>query len=295
MIDALICIALFVLLGSARPVSLAARHAFELNGIKTLFVFGDSYSTKYLDLNSLSYPDPSQVSSTNGFNWVDYFTKEQNLTVWDIAYNSAPISDELVHQNASVIDVTRQVTHLFPKYFLKDGKTWQSENTLYAVFVGINDLGLEVSGDQKVPLTRLIEYYRNLVVYLHEHHARNFIFINVPPIEKSPKWKSGAGDKMPNLVREYNQLLKTMVLGLQNQRNGFFYYVDAWAIFNDLLSFPRFYGFKNVTGFCPDVAHPQQHGCDPINDYFWLNDLHPTTHVHKVFADQLRNELNGLS
>jgi hypothetical protein len=85
-------------LGAAVPLIQRKSTAFDLEKMSTLFSFGDSYTTEYLDLPTMSYPDHDQVSSTNGANWVYYLTQAQDLTNWDLAYNSAPIQNELVNQ-----------------------------------------------------------------------------------------------------------------------------------------------------------------------------------------------------
>ncbi|ORX43993.1 hypothetical protein DM01DRAFT_1340549 [Hesseltinella vesiculosa] len=258
-----------------------------------MFVFGDSYSTKYLDVHTMKYADPDQMSSTNGLNWVDYFTQQTRLEAWDLAYNSAPVSNALVHQHTSVTDVSQQITQLYAQYFL-DNKNRSSDETFYVIWVGINDLGLMESNDLDMPLTHIMERYKDLVDYLLEHHARHFIFINVPPIEVSPKWKPNAAKKMSDLVHEYNLLLDMMVHQLQHEKDGFFHYVDAWALFDKMLKSPDAYDFTNTTSYCPDWRRSQEHGCGPVEGYFWLNDLHPTTHVHKIFAQQLALELGSL-
>jgi hypothetical protein len=85
-------------LAAAVPLIQRKSTAFDLEKMTTLFSFGDSYTTEYLDLPTMSYPDHDKTSSTNGANWVYYLTQAENLTNWDLAYNSAPIQNELVNQ-----------------------------------------------------------------------------------------------------------------------------------------------------------------------------------------------------
>ncbi|KAI8096485.1 GDSL lipase/esterase [Halteromyces radiatus] len=268
------------------------KQSFDLENIKTHFAFGDSYTTNYLDLPTMSYPDYNNVSSTNGRNWVNYFTQTLHLTKWDLAYNSAPVQNTLVNQDPNVIDVNKQIIQLFPEYFLQNDATWSKESTLYSIWVGINDVGLLLNN----PITSLdviIHRYRQLIDSLYDNNARNLVLINVPPIDKSPKWAPPkTASKMRALVKEFNEKIEQMVNDVVDQyHDGHFYLIDAWSIFTRILDNPNEYGFGNVTGYCPDWRQPEEHDCQPIAEYFWLNDLHPTTKVHAHFAQALLDTL----
>ncbi|CAO3598168.1 unnamed protein product [Absidia cylindrospora] len=262
--------------------------SFHLKKVDTLFSFGDSYTTEYLDLPTMTYPDFNNVSSTNGANWIHYFTEAEHLKNWDLAYNSAPIENSLVHQNSN-----RQITELFPQYFLQNDTTYCKDKTLYSIWVGINDIGLLVN-NQTTSLTSLMHRYRQLISYLYHHDARNIVLINIPPIDKSPKWAPhDTATRIHDLVEEYNRKLYKMAKSIAKQhRHARIFFIDAWSIFNHMLNHPDMYGFRNVTGYCPDWRHPEEHGCLPIENYFWLNDLHPTTKVHFHFASQVRRFLS---
>ncbi|KAI8339562.1 GDSL lipase/esterase [Chlamydoabsidia padenii] len=268
--------------------------SFDLEGITRLFSFGDSYTTEYLDLPTMTYPNHDNVSSTNGANWVYYFTQEEDLTNWDLAYNSAPIENTLVNQNSNVIDLNQQITQLFPKYFLQNNTHYSKDETLYSIWVGINDVGLLLTNTNKTSsLDVLMRRYRQLISFLYNHEARNIILINVPPIDRSPKWAATeeTASTMHRLVKDYNQKLLKMARSLSKKKHLRLFFIDAWSIFTRMMDHPHQYGFKNVTGYCPDWRHPDQHGCLPIKDYFWINDLHATSKVHYHFAKAVKHFL----
>ncbi|KAI8336241.1 GDSL lipase/esterase [Chlamydoabsidia padenii] len=246
---------------------------------QTLFSFGDSYTTQYLDLPSKTYPSYNDVSSTNGPNWVHYLTKAENWTDWDLAYNSAPIQNDLVHQ---------QITELFPRYFLKEN-TWSQDKTLYGIWVGINDVGL-VLRNSTLSIAPLMDRYLELITFLYKHNARNFLLINIPTIERSPKWSSNKKtmSRVHDLVKEFNQKLFEMAQTVSKFDNVQVFHVDAWSIFTRVLDNPGQSGFKNVTGYCPNWHNPEKNGCLPIDDYFWLNEIHATSKVHSLFANEIR-------
>ncbi|KAI9301163.1 GDSL lipase/esterase [Cunninghamella echinulata] len=260
--------------------------------MKTFFSFGDSYTTHYLNLDTLTYPDPNEVSSTNGYNWVNYFTKNNNLTSWDLAYNSAPIENDLVHQDPKVIDLNQQITEIFPNYFLKNQK-WASDETLYGMWIGINDIGLMATRNDTASLYELMNKYQELIAYLYKNNARNFIVINIPPIEHSPKWSNEKTfDDIRKLVKGFNQKLSVLVRFLRVVKGYNIKLIDSYEILTDVIDHPAKYNIKDVKNTCPDWKHPEEHGCLPINEYFWFNNVHLTSRVHEIIADKIKAELS---
>ncbi|CAO3607048.1 unnamed protein product [Cunninghamella blakesleeana] len=263
----------------------------QLSNMKTFFSFGDSYTTQYLNLDTLTYPDPNELSSTNGKNWVHYFTSNNKLVNWDIAYNSAPIENSLVKQDPKVTDLNKQITELFPRYFLNNNKTWASNETLYGIWVGINDIGLLATRNDTANMNQLMAKYKDLINELYKKEARHFVLINVPPIEKSPKWSKEAPTQIKNLVTEFNEGLKALV-GCLKLLEGYksVTLIDSYSILNDVINHPSNYGIKDVENTCPDWKNPEKYNCHPINEYFWLNNLHLTSRVHEILADKITEQ-----
>lgn len=71
--------------------------SFDYDGINTLISFGDSYTTRFLDMDSLTYACRN-CTSANGPNWVIYLSEATKWVSWDFAYNSAPVNNSLVGQ-----------------------------------------------------------------------------------------------------------------------------------------------------------------------------------------------------
>ncbi|CAO3598313.1 unnamed protein product [Absidia cylindrospora] len=274
------------LLGSQPP-------SFDLTKMETLFSFGDSYTTEYLDLRTMKYPSSDDVSSTNGANWVHYFTETSKLKDWNLASNSAPIQNDLVNQTSSVVDIDQQITKLFVKYFVKnETQSHSPEKTLYDIWVGINDLGQLFANKTTTPLDTLVKRYKELIYSLNGNGAKYIAVINVPPIDRSPKWAAeDTVSKMKSMVESFNQKVYDMTKELAEDKSLRVFYVDAWTIFNEMLDNPTNYGFKNVTGYCPNWRKPEENDCLPIDNYFWLNNLHPTTKVHAQFAKEMKTYL----
>ena len=69
-------------------------------------------------------------------------------------------------------------------------------------------------------------------------------------------------------------------------------------MFNQVLSYPASYPqttlYKNTTAYCDAYANgtPERDTLNatcgiPVNEYFWLNSLHPTYPMHDVVAKQI--------
>ena len=89
-----------VLITNAAPLIIEKRHdivPFDFNAIQTLYSFGDSYTTQNLDVLTMTYACPN-CTSAGGRNWVEYLVDLHPMRYWNLAYNSAPISNAMVGQ-----------------------------------------------------------------------------------------------------------------------------------------------------------------------------------------------------
>jgi len=65
--------------------------------------------------------------------------------------------------------------------------TWNSENTLFAIWLGVNDVGNSNGNATNAPLwDKIISKYISQVEILYGAGGRNFAFLNVPPIQRTP-------------------------------------------------------------------------------------------------------------
>ncbi|KAG2224477.1 hypothetical protein INT45_010543, partial [Circinella minor] len=183
---------------SATPSIIEKRRdiePFDINAVQTLYSFGDSYTTQNLNLSTMAYACRN-CTSAGGLNWVEYLADLHPMKYWNLAYNSAPISNAMVGQNSSAVaDVTKQITSMFPQYFNSTNQQDPS-TTLYTIWVGINDIDLTADWPDTKKLDKeLMKQYRSLVEYLvTQHNARQFVLITVPPIDRSPMWQSKGSD-----------------------------------------------------------------------------------------------------
>ncbi|KAI5855385.1 hypothetical protein BZA05DRAFT_370271 [Tricharina praecox] len=290
---------------SGKPVYPGAK------GLKYFFSFGDSYTQTGFNLtdgspmpssgNPLGNPVYPGWTSANGPNWIDYLTVEFNKTetlTYNMAYGGATIDAALVAPyRPEVFSLKDQVQTFFP---LASGHAanWKASNSLFLVWIGINDIGGsywahpdDVDGFQ----SGLMDVYFGLVDELYSAGARNFLFLDVPPIQRAPLTVESSAEAVAletRAVNSYNALLSSRVSALKKA------HTDVWSkivsttkVFNNIMDRPAKYGFENATGWCEEYSNgtpewdTQYSECGPaVDKYVWLNNLHPTHLVHKEVA-----------
>ncbi|KAH8808553.1 hypothetical protein F5884DRAFT_673363 [Xylogone sp. PMI_703] len=287
-------------------------------GIKYTFIFGDSYTTTGFN-TSLTQPSPGNplgnptypgYTASNGPNWVDYLTVEYNsslLLTYNLAYGGATIDSALVAPyEPTVLSVAEQVEdEFFPAYGSHKSPAWSSDNTLFAIFDGINDVGNSYYYGTPTTTTlnaEIFAVYDGLVQMLYDAGGRNFLFLNVPPVDRSPLI-TGQGASAETLekadITAWNDAVVAMAQGLKaahSDVNVFVY--DTNSIFTEVLdnpaSFPQTSIYQNTTAYCvayengtPTTDYFDPSCGVPVNEYFWLNSLHPTYPMHDVLAEQV--------
>jgi len=130
------------------------------NGPGYWFSFGDSYTSTGFNANGAIPNDRNPLGNPNfpgapinpGSNWVGYLTGTYNnskIYTYNYAQAGAVIDTALV--SSSVPPVTSQVGTFLNTVGGKPANTpWRSDNSLFSVFIGINDIGATFyqSGDR---------------------------------------------------------------------------------------------------------------------------------------------------
>ncbi|PFH48916.1 carbohydrate esterase family 16 protein [Amanita thiersii Skay4041] len=264
------------------------------------FSFGDSYtqtgfnSTGILPApgNPLGNPPYPGWTATGGENWVDYVTTKNNRSMvltYNFAYGGATIDANLVQPyQPTVLSLTDQVNIFLNGFSNKPASTpWTSSNALFSVWIGINDIGnsFYLSGDRDAFSDTLLNAYFALVQKLYNVGGRNFLFVNVPPIDRSPLMLAQPASSQSlekSVIAGFNSKLQTRITSFKSSHSG----VQTWlwdsnASFTTILNSPTTYGFRDATSY----------GSSP--DLFWGNDYHPSSTAHKIFGQQVGTLLGG--
>lgn len=138
---------------------------------------GDSYtSTNFTVLgdlpsseNPLGNPPYPGITSSNGPNYIDFLTTTYNesfIQTINLAYGGATIDDALVpsRYGPAVQSFRQQVFSEFKNYYIENGNIrWDSSNSLFIIFFGINDV-IDSFAEQNDSLNyELIKRYESIV------------------------------------------------------------------------------------------------------------------------------------
>ncbi|KAJ7449239.1 hypothetical protein FB451DRAFT_754571 [Mycena latifolia] len=248
------------------------------DALKFLVVFGASYCDVGYEYAVCEAPSAAQplgvpfpgttYAEPDQPNWVghlvtNYFTgkgKGGPLLVYDYAKGGARVHN-----------VRNQVQMMFCRHAGAHPRPWKAGDTLFVTWVGINDSA--VGSDHADNMATLLEAQEALFVT----GARNFLFVNVPPIDRSPT----RGTKRRNYVG-WNTALQTAAASFAAAHpDATVLIYSAWDTFNALLDDPEAHGFP--------VGDVRKAG-----GAIWYDNLHPTSRVHDFVARDMSAFLGGV-
>ncbi|ORY61428.1 uncharacterized protein BCR38DRAFT_373253 [Pseudomassariella vexata] len=295
------------------------------DGIKYAFIFGDSYTQTGFNYtldapsqtNPLGNPTYPGWTSSNGPNWVDFLTVEYNaslLQTYNLAYGGATVDSALVAPYIdTVLSLKDQVlTEFVPAYtgnspLAPNAPNWTAADSIFGFWIGINDVGNSYWLDTATLNAQIFDVYSGLVDAIYAAGGRNFFFVNVPPTDRSPLMLGQTEWAITTIkadIEAFNGLLSEMTRNLTDKHEGEVnvWVYDANTAFGEVLDDPAVYeqtaGYKNTTAYCEDYENGTPawdtliENCGiPVDEYFWLNSLHPTYHMHEVVAEKVAESL----
>ncbi|KAA1471102.1 hypothetical protein DENSPDRAFT_837027 [Dentipellis sp. KUC8613] len=257
---------------------LIGPHWRGIDATKHLVIFGDSYSAVGYDSLSplptiakpMGVPFPGETyNEPDKPNWVGhliatYFKDRTDVLIYDYARGGD-----------RVFDIRRQAIQQFIPHLGKKPEfcPWTSSDTLFITWVGINDCAY-VGTEEGIQ--GLIDTLFGFQEQLYESKARNFLFVNVPPIDRSPAtMRTGAMQEHPTIYEIWNMTLNRRAEAfVSSHPDATVMVFSAWDTFTHVLDDP------SVCGFAPDSG--RKAGGD-----IWFDHLHPTSAMHRILADNI--------
>ncbi|KAG6877266.1 hypothetical protein C0992_010400 [Termitomyces sp. T32_za158] len=259
-----------------------------------LFAFGDSYTTDGFNISAgVDSPVPGFTSS-NGPNWVNFLGGTYNQTdikIFDLASGGATIDGTLVPPfMPTVLSIVDQVSQFKQILATKPaGARWDSSNSLFAFWIGINDIGnsfgwSNITGHEPAFYTKLLSRLETQLEILYGEGARSFLFLTVPPTNRAPLFLqqgSKVVTRLHSLITNYNAQLATLVknFGTKHKDLDQVTVFDTQPIFNTLLDNANALGFVNATGFCDAYQNgtpektTQIKPCAPVSSYLTFDEI----------------------
>ncbi|KAF9047805.1 hypothetical protein BJ165DRAFT_1344738, partial [Panaeolus papilionaceus] len=232
------------------------------------FSFGDSYTstgfsatgTRPNNANPIGNPNFPGYPTTPGANWVGWLTSTYNssqLFTYNYAVGGATIDQTIVPPYSSNIpSVVQQVTTFLNSVGSKPSTTpWTSSNALFSIWIGINDLAATYGrgGDRGAFSDQLLNSEFAQVKKLYDVGARNFLFVNVPPVDRSPQLLAQPTNNQAGLrtvIQGFNTRLAAKAAAFASANPGAKTWVyDSASQFTQILNNPRNYGFRDATTY----------------------------------------------
>ncbi|KAF8625822.1 hypothetical protein AX15_005202 [Amanita polypyramis BW_CC] len=279
-----ICMSTVIKLGRYWPSFACVKFMFILSES------GDSYSSVGYHLDQRRPPNAVQPlgitypgftwNEENEPNWVGHlvtkyypaprYTPNCEENGQDPEYMSSPL---LVYDYARGGDTMDGVKHQITNWFLPKGGTkpdwapWSADTSLFITWIGINDCAYHA--DCSGPIKSLLELHEEL----YEAGSRNFLFIDVPPIERSPAGvRLGRSRKRENRYDKWNIALREAITTFAAGHEDITVLLySSHATFTKILDEPGKYGFE--------AADLRKRGGS-----IWVDHLHPSSAVHRVVA-----------
>lgn len=191
------------------------------------------------------------------------------LQTYNLAYGGATVDSALVKPYIpTVLSVKQQVQDEFVPGYTGDAPTapsapkWTGTDSIFAFWIGINDVGNSYGSgpDSSGPLyTSIFDVYSGLIDQLYSSGARNFVFINVPPVDRSPL-TVGQGQSSVETenaaIADWNKRVADTAAALKSNHTD---EVNVWVYdsnksFGEVMEDPSIYeqtaGLKNTTDYC---------------------------------------------
>ncbi|KIJ69301.1 carbohydrate esterase family 16 protein [Hydnomerulius pinastri MD-312] len=282
-------------------------------GITHLMVFGDSYSTVGYSIGTDPHPTPDNplgipfpglpyqpfhLTGAREPNWVGHLitkyspgtnyvpsTKRGGFSALipggkgsgSRGSDSSLIVFDFAKSGERVPNVESQISGQFVSQIgsKPSWAAWTAESSLFVTWVGINDCAFisEPNGVVDVVQSLFVAQEK-----LYRAGARNFLFVDVPPIKRSPEGLSSRLLK-PTIHPAWNTALREAA--------------QQFALVHDDVSVVIFSSWDTFTRILDDAA---SYGFDANAKFggIWVDHLHPTTKVHDILAREISTFLGGV-
>ncbi|KAF3067123.1 hypothetical protein GL218_08900 [Daldinia childiae] len=317
-----------------------------IQAVENLVVFGDSYSDEgrlaYLQAHNGTSPPAgtgiptSNMTASGGYTWPHFASQQLGATTYNYAVSGATCSNEIVYRYLesihgpypSVIDYEIPAFLADVKYasgkgngtFLSNRKPY---NTVYALWIGTNDLGnkgfLTDSQKRGATIPNFTDCIWSVFDAVYSTGGRRFVLFTEAPLDKSPLYASpqngGVGDTRywSNKTAYNTTEIEQKMLEYTTSVNKIFSYgvpfhllvEDRWPgasfsilnvhqLFLDINSNPSAYLDAPANSSAPYYGCPVTASnnvtCttskNSLSSFLWYDELHPSSKADEIIAGE---------
>lgn len=264
-----------------------------------LVVFGDSLSDTgnlFKALGGLFPPSPpyNQGRFSNGPIWVDKLAADLGLSqaTLDFAVGGATsgrgnIGEQLIGKALPPGIKLPGLLDEIDQFTAAAGGKSINPNALYVVWAGANDF-LALPPDLPGAIQATLQGVANIasaITSLAKAGARTILVPNLPDISLAPLvTQSGQQLTAKAFSIGFNVILDVVLTGLERKLGVDLIEANIFGLTAGIAARPGQFGFTNVTD--PQIKNPSS----PGTFAFW-DDFHPTTQVHQLVADTVKQAL----
>ncbi|KAF2125174.1 carbohydrate esterase family 16 protein [Dothidotthia symphoricarpi CBS 119687] len=321
--------------------------AWKTGKFKTLVTFGDSYT----DENRLGYFNSHNGSAppvgweqplglktaSGGLSWARYASIYSNATLYNYAVSGAACSNAITPRSLTSTPAFPDVAGYELPAFIADSSyitpngskffTGQPKNTVYALWIGTNDLGnnafLTNSQVKGKTVKDFVDCVYDTITSLYENGGRYFVLLNLAPLNLLPQYATPENGglsatqfwpdktrynitdvsyRMQETVVSLNEVFKYRTPSVSASHPGMqIASFDVNALMTDVWSNPGNYlngtAPLNVTGVVHQCGVNGQNctlAASP-DSYLWYDPLHPSEQTSRIVAREFVNVLGGKS
>lgn len=334
------------LLFAAGILAVAARASCASKPFENFVTFGDSYTdngrlSSYF-ANGGQPPPPgtlhpsTNVTASGGLAWGQFVAQSTGAAYFDYAVSGATCSNDIVARYLAGINRTfpAVLEDELPSFVadiqfetLYANRT--AENTVYALWIGTNDLGYgALLTDSQAPGTNITSYIDCIWTVFDTIYAtggRRFVLLNTAPLQLAPLYTpqsvGGIGDNQfwPNKtlyneteyqykILEYTQLVDRIfdygvpfeMLVKGRWPDATFDIFDVNSLITDIYNNPSGYldAPANVTGWyhnCDTEGANCVDATNPLDTFLWYDSLHPSERTDEIIAREFIGVIAGNS
>ena len=265
----------------------------------SLFIYGDSLSDpgNLFNLTGFFPPPPySEGRFTNGDIWADYFTDSLliesdrvfNFAVGGSTTGEVNVLEPRIESLAGVDLTLPGLTNQIDSYIEGLGGEPSNDNGLYVVWAGANDLFNTPENSADIPsfLANSVGNIIESISRLAAEGADTFLVPNLPNLGLTPRGlRSGNSAQIEALSATFNANLEDALDTLESTLDIDIVDFDVFSSTDDIINSPESFGFTNVTDPLIQQLPPIDSG------FFWWDEVHPTTAIHRALSDSFQAEL----
>jgi len=302
----------------------AAKASFEI-----LVTFGDSYTDNgrlsyYINNGGKAPPagqlhTESQTTASGGLTWPQFAARDADAKLLDYAVSGATCSNKIVERDASFIKrsfpavMDDEIPSFIADAAFPSLSPRTAENTVYALWIGTNDLGFGAFlSDSQAPgatISDFVDCVWSVFDAIYKAGGRRFVLLNQAPLELSPLYALPANggtldsqfwqNKTQYNITEYSYKIKEYTTNV----NTIFEYgvpfqaviksrwpgatidiFDVHSLLLDIIKTPQSYldAPYNVTGYFRHCQATNNSICTnltnlgPRSGFLWYDELHPS-------------------